>query len=81
MSMPQEPIEPMPAFPPGFLWGASASAFQTEGAADAEGKGPSGWDAFAAQGRIKDAAPASTSATARTSPCSPDWGRTPSASR
>jgi beta-glucosidase len=54
MSMPQEPIEPMPAFPPGFLWGASASAFQTEGAADAEGKGPSGWDAFAAQGRIKD---------------------------
>lgn len=54
MSMPQEPIEPMPAFPPGFLWGASASAFQTEGAADVEGKGPSGWDAFAAQGRIKD---------------------------
>ncbi|MFD4140052.1 GH1 family beta-glucosidase [Streptomyces sp. NPDC058572] len=50
---------PLPAFPPGFLWGASASAFQTEGAADAEGKGPSGWDAFAAQGRIKDGADAS----------------------
>lgn len=50
---------PLPAFPPGFLWGASASAFQTEGAADADGKGPSGWDAFAAQGRIKDGADAS----------------------
>jgi beta-glucosidase len=45
----------VPTFPPGFLWGASASAFQTEGAADTDGKGPSGWDAFAAQpGRIKD---------------------------
>lgn len=45
----------VPLFPPGFLWGASASAFQTEGAADTDGKGPSGWDAFAAQpGRIKD---------------------------
>lgn len=53
------PLPPLPAFPPGFLWGASASAFQTEGAADAEGKGPSGWDAFAAQGRIKDGADAS----------------------
>ncbi|MDH2391064.1 GH1 family beta-glucosidase [Streptomyces sp. HNM0663] len=47
---------PLPAFPPGFLWGAAASAFQTEGAADADGKGPSGWDAFAARGRIKDGA-------------------------
>lgn len=45
----------VPSFPPGFLWGASASAFQTEGASDTDGKGPSGWDAFAAQpGRIKD---------------------------
>lgn len=47
----------VPTFPPGFLWGASASAFQTEGAADTDGKGPSGWDAFAARpGRIKDGA-------------------------
>lgn len=52
------PPEPLPVFPPGFLWGASASAFQTEGGADAEGKGPSGWDAFAARGRIKDGADA-----------------------
>ncbi|GGP81620.1 GH1 family beta-glucosidase [Streptomyces melanogenes] len=49
----------LPPFPHGFLWGASASAFQTEGAAAAEGKGPSGWDAFAAEpGRIKDGADA-----------------------
>ena len=33
------PLPPLPAFPPGFLWGASASAFQTEGAADTDGKG------------------------------------------
>ncbi|WP_328536054.1 GH1 family beta-glucosidase [Streptomyces sp. NBC_00344] len=45
----------LPAFPPGFLWGASASAFQTEGAAGTDGKGPSGWDEFAGRpGRIKD---------------------------
>ncbi|MBD0747898.1 GH1 family beta-glucosidase [Streptomyces sp. CBMA152] len=50
----------LPPFPHGFLWGASASAFQTEGAAAAEGKGPSGWDAFAAEpGRIKDGSDAS----------------------
>ncbi len=52
-------MPPLPAFPPGFLWGASASAFQTEGAADTDGKGPSGWDAFAARGRIKDGSDAS----------------------
>lgn len=46
----------LPKFPAGFLWGASAAAFQTEGAASADGKGPSGWDAFAARGRIKDGA-------------------------
>ncbi|MEU9778400.1 GH1 family beta-glucosidase [Streptomyces sp. NPDC047968] len=57
--MPTPPHEPLPAFPPGFLWGAAASAFQTEGAADTDGKGPSGWDAFAAAGRIRDGADAS----------------------
>ncbi|MEV0963996.1 GH1 family beta-glucosidase [Streptomyces sp. NPDC049910] len=51
---------PLPAFPPGFLWGAATSAFQTEGASGADGKGPSGWDAFAAEpGRIKDGSDAS----------------------
>ncbi|MEU7072300.1 GH1 family beta-glucosidase [Streptomyces narbonensis] len=46
---------PIPPFPPGFLWGVSASAFQIEGSPTADGRGLSSWDAFAReQGRIKD---------------------------
>jgi beta-glucosidase len=33
-------------FPDGFVWGASTAAYQVEGAASIDGKGPSVWDTF-----------------------------------
>jgi beta-glucosidase len=34
------------AFPAGFTWGAATAAYQIEGAAQADGRGPSVWDTF-----------------------------------
>ncbi len=47
-------------FPERFVWGVATSAFQIEGAVDADGRGRSIWDTFAATpGRIGDGSDAS----------------------
>src|SRR5205823_3451895 len=37
------------AFPQGFLWACATAAYQVEGAAKEDGRGPSIWDAFSHQ--------------------------------
>ena len=42
------------SFPPGFAWGSASAAYQIEGAATADGRGPSVWDTFShAPGNVR----------------------------
>src|SRR3984957_7628607 len=41
-------------FPAGFVWGAATAAYQIEGAATTDGRGPSVWDTFShTPGRVR----------------------------
>ncbi|MBF0129468.1 MAG: beta-glucosidase [Alphaproteobacteria bacterium] len=48
------------SFPKDFLWGASSSSYQIEGALNEGGRGPCVWDTFSAAGKIMDGSNAAT---------------------
>lgn len=55
MSAPSPRPATPPRLPASFVWGASTAAYQIEGAADADGKGPSIWDTFVRRaGAVRD---------------------------
>ena len=41
-----QPVSAGPKFPSGFRWGCATAAYQVEGAASEDGRGPSIWDVF-----------------------------------
>ena len=42
-------------FPPDFVWGTATAAYQIEGAANEDGRGPSIWDTFShTPGKVRD---------------------------
>ncbi len=50
-------------FPEGFVWGAATSAYQIEGAANVDGRGPSVWDTFSrTPGKVRNGETGDTAA-------------------